>query len=148
METDLIRTLSRNDKVVSSVGRHSAPCGYCRSESNTSVTCGMYVHRMSVDIYQSLVDCGWRRSGCWLYRPIPDETCCNPYPIRLDVHKFQPDKVCPLQEFASFPVSRLQRGRAGCNESELPFHSEACSVKGAWRVVSLNVYGCRGIDVH
>lgn len=95
MESDSIRALSRTDKVVSSVGRHVAPCGYCRSESNTSVTCGMYAHRITVDIYQNLLDCGWRRSGCWLYRPIPDETCCNPYTIRLDVHKFQPDKVLP-----------------------------------------------------
>eukprot|EP00884_Botryococcus_braunii_P016982 jgi/Botrbrau1/3968/Bobra.0365s0041.1 len=92
MEGDAIRALSRSDKLVSSVGRHSSSCGYCHSDGNTSVTCGMYAHRLTVDIYQELLDSGWRRSGCWLYRPIPDATCCNPYTIRLDVHKFKPDK--------------------------------------------------------
>lgn len=35
---------------------------------------------------------GWRRSGRWLYQPAHEYTCCQLVTIRLDVHKFQPNK--------------------------------------------------------
>ena len=49
--------------------------------------------------YQDLLDRGWRRSGQWVYRPLPDKEAacqCHPYTIRLDANKFQPSKVCPF----------------------------------------------------
>ncbi|ACO65052.1 predicted protein, partial [Micromonas commoda] len=42
--------------------------------------------------YQHLIDRGWRRSGNWMYQPVLDRTCCPPYTIRLDVHRFAPTK--------------------------------------------------------
>ena len=42
---------------------------------------------------QELLDRGWRRSGCWLYKPDLCSTCCPPYTIRIDVHRFVPSKV-------------------------------------------------------
>ena len=49
-----------------------------------------------VQAYQELVDCGWRRSGTWLYLPLHGKTCCPCYTHRLDVTKFAPSKVGKL----------------------------------------------------
>lgn len=35
---------------------------------------------------------GWRRSGLWLYQPQYPQSCCRLLTIRLDAHKFAPDK--------------------------------------------------------
>jgi arginine-tRNA-protein transferase len=90
-----VQSPSREDSIVDKCGQYRSHCGYCCDEGDTSVTYGMLAHRLTVDAYQDLLDCGWRRSGCWLYRPITDVTCCPPYTIRLDVHKFKPSKVRP-----------------------------------------------------
>ena len=49
-------------------------------------------------VLQELLNRGWRRSGCWLYKPDLRETCCPPYTIRLDVRRFQPTKARKLQQ--------------------------------------------------
>ena len=59
---------------------------------------GMWAHKLSCEAYQDLLDRGWRRSGQWVYRPLPDKEAacrCHPYTIRLDANKFQPSKVQP-----------------------------------------------------
>ena len=59
---------------------------------------GMWAHKLSCEAYQDLLDRGWRRSGLWLYRPLPDKQAackCHPYTIRLDTAAFQPSKVWP-----------------------------------------------------
>ena len=58
----------------------------------------MWAHKLSCEAYQDLLDRGWRRSGLWLYRPLPDKQAvckCHPYTIRLDTAAFQPSKVWP-----------------------------------------------------
>lgn len=94
--------------VVQYVGENASTCGYCHSEQDTSLLSGLYCHSLRVDQYQQLVDRGWRRSGCSLYKPNMQHTCCPQYTIRLDVSKFSANKVAPL--FAS-SVSLLQMER-------------------------------------
>ena len=51
---------------------------------------------MQSQVYQDLLDRGWRRSGTWLYLPLYNKTCCPCYTHRLDVLKFAPNKVFPI----------------------------------------------------
>ncbi|KAF1768735.1 hypothetical protein GCK72_000548 [Caenorhabditis remanei] len=55
----------------------------------SSVTGGVWAHRMLVDDYAGLLDKGWRRSGKYLYKPNNKVTCCPQYTIRLDVTRFK-----------------------------------------------------------
>lgn len=41
---------------------------------------------------EALIDRGWRRSGCYLYKHEMDKTCCPPYAIRLKASDFVPSK--------------------------------------------------------
>lgn len=79
--------------IVQYMGEGASTCGYCHSNGDTSLSSGMWCHSLTVDQYQQLIDRGWRRSGCYLYKPNMQQTCCPQYPIRLDVHKFQPNKA-------------------------------------------------------
>ncbi|DBA69538.1 TPA: hypothetical protein ACH3X2_012737 [Trebouxia sp. C0005] len=79
--------------IVQFMGESASTCGYCHSNGDTSLSSGMWCHSLTVDQYQQLIDRGWRRSGCYLYKPNMQQTCCPQYPIRLDVHKFQPNKA-------------------------------------------------------
>lgn len=77
--------------VIAGVSEDASLCGYC--EQGISTTNHFYAHRLSVWDYQELLDMGWRRSGCLLYRPILERSCCPPHTIRLDVLKFKPSKA-------------------------------------------------------
>lgn len=79
--------------VVQYIGENASTCGYCHSQEDTSVSSGLYCHSLQVEQYQQLVDRGWRRSGCYLYKPNMQRTCCPQYTIRLDVNKFSANKV-------------------------------------------------------
>jgi len=79
--------------VIEGVSEDVSLCGYC--ERGASATLHFYAHLLSVWDYQALLDLGWRRSGCLLYRPVLERSCCPPHTIRLDVHKFRPSKVRP-----------------------------------------------------
>ena len=82
-------------------GLHSynSSCGYCgngrrgNAGGSTSRTLGGYAYNLSVDEYQCLMERGWRRSGCYVYHPLNNETCCPQYTIRLDTHEYLPNKV-------------------------------------------------------
>ena len=78
--------------IIEDHGVYGSTCGYCKSEQNTFRSHGMSAHVCSVEDYQHLIDRGWRRSGNWMYQPVLDRTCCPPYTIRLDVHRFSPTK--------------------------------------------------------
>jgi arginyl-tRNA--protein-N-Asp/Glu arginylyltransferase len=39
-----------------------------------------------------LLDRGWRRSGCFLYKPEMERTCCPSYTIRLKANDFNCSK--------------------------------------------------------
>uniref|UniRef100_A0A0N4U8I6 Arginyl-tRNA--protein transferase 1 n=1 Tax=Dracunculus medinensis TaxID=318479 RepID=A0A0N4U8I6_DRAME len=49
---------------------------------------GLRVYRILCDHFNQLLDRGWCRSGCYLYKPNMEKTCCPQYTIRLDIHKF------------------------------------------------------------
>nr|XP_043632835.1 arginyl-tRNA--protein transferase 2-like [Erigeron canadensis] len=83
---------NKGESVVVDVGRRRSSCGYCKSGSNTSITHGLWAHSLTVHDYQALLDRGWRRSGCFLYKPEMDKTCCPSYTIRLKASDFVPSK--------------------------------------------------------
>ncbi|KAM0023568.1 putative arginyltransferase [Helianthus debilis subsp. tardiflorus] len=82
----------KSESVVVDVGRRRSSCGYCKSGSNTSITHGLWAHSLTVYDYQALLDRGWRRSGCFLYKPEMEKTCCPSYTIRLKATDFVPSK--------------------------------------------------------
>lgn len=81
-----------NDSVVVEVGRRRNSCGYCKSGGPTSISHGLWARSLTVDDYQALLDRGWRRSGCFLYKPEMEKTCCPSYTIRLKANDFVPSK--------------------------------------------------------
>ena len=66
-------------------------CGYCKSE-NSSISNGMWAHRMTCQDYKDLIDRGWRRSGKYCYKPIMNRTCCPLYTIKCDAAAFHLSK--------------------------------------------------------
>eukprot|EP00887_Chlorella_sp_A99_P004730 scaffold4.g4730.t1 len=77
--------------VVQDYGAHASSCGYCGGAGG-SMSHGMAADRLSVECYQELLDRGWRRSGCWVYRPLHAQTCCQLITIRLDALRFAPSR--------------------------------------------------------
>ncbi|KZC06967.1 Arginyl-tRNA--protein transferase 1 [Dufourea novaeangliae] len=63
-------------------------CGYC----NRRYISGMDAITMEVEDYQALLDRGWRRSGCYYYKPRMDQTCCPSYPINCEALNFKISK--------------------------------------------------------
>lgn len=43
---------------------------------------GMWLHYLSVNDYQNLIDRGWRRSGSYGYKPLLQNACCWMYTIK------------------------------------------------------------------
>ncbi|XP_031253732.1 arginyl-tRNA--protein transferase 2-like isoform X2 [Pistacia vera] len=83
----------RGETVVTDCGTCRSPCGYCKSPGRkTSNTHGLWAYSVTVDDYQDLLDRGWRRSGCFLYKPNMKKTCCPSYTIRLKASDFVPSK--------------------------------------------------------
>ncbi|EPS68999.1 hypothetical protein M569_05762, partial [Genlisea aurea] len=80
------------ESVVVDFGHRRSSCGYCKSGSRTSISHGLWAHSLTVDAYQGLLDRGWRRSGCFLYKPDMEKTCCPSYTIRLKAADFVPSK--------------------------------------------------------
>lgn len=82
------RVIVGGESVVIDHGRMRSSCGYCGSTGSSSVSHGLWAHSITVDDYQELLDRGWRRSGCYLYKPEMDRTCCPSYTIRLKAGDF------------------------------------------------------------
>ncbi|RAL36928.1 unnamed protein product [Cuscuta campestris] len=80
------------ESVVVDYGSRNSSCGYCKSGGPTSASHGLMAIRLSVDDYQALLDRGWRRSGCYLYKPEMESTCCPSYTIRIKADDFVPSK--------------------------------------------------------
>ncbi|KAH0457938.1 hypothetical protein IEQ34_013253 [Dendrobium chrysotoxum] len=80
------------ETVVIDQGQLTSSCGYCKSASFTSISHGLWAQSIKADDYQDLLDRGWRRSGCFLYKPEMESTCCPPYTIRLKACDFVPSK--------------------------------------------------------
>ncbi|XP_017985050.1 PREDICTED: arginyl-tRNA--protein transferase 2 isoform X1 [Theobroma cacao] len=92
MRNEASSSNSREESVVVDCGRRRSSCGYCKSSGRTSVSHGLWAHSITVNDYQDLLDCGWRRSGCFLYKPEMERTCCPSYTIRLKASDFGPSK--------------------------------------------------------
>lgn len=80
------------ETVVVDVGRRRTTCGYCKSGRRSSISHGLWAHSLTISDYQDLLDRGWRRSGCFLYKPEMETTCCPAYTIRLKADDFVPCK--------------------------------------------------------
>jgi len=99
---------------------HKGKCGYCDNKKSTSdrswMTAGFVCPKMGLDVYQSLIDKGWRRCGTYYYRADVDKCCCRPYSIRLEVLKFKirPSHKKALKKFEKF----LNREENNQNEKE------------------------------
>lgn len=85
--------------IISPTGYAKSTCGYCkppgsgkRSSRKSSKSYGIWAHRLSPYLYQTLIDQGWRRSGDYVYKPDLLRTCCAQIPIRLPVADFMPNK--------------------------------------------------------
>ncbi|CAN0909735.1 Arginyl-tRNA--protein transferase 1 [Linum grandiflorum] len=61
-----------------------------------------------------LLDQGWRRSGCFLYKPEMERTCCPSYTIRLRANDFVPSKE---QQRVSRRLQRFLDGTLDGNKS-------------------------------
>ncbi|XVF24103.1 hypothetical protein REPUB_Repub13aG0098500 [Reevesia pubescens] len=83
---------SREESVVVDCGPRRSSCGYCKPSGRTSISHGLWAHSITVNDYQDLLDRGWRRSGCFLYKPEMERTCCPSYTIRLKANDFVPSK--------------------------------------------------------
>ncbi|XPS95143.1 Arginyltransferase [Ascochyta lentis] len=79
-------------------GYSSESCGYCKDASsgqrrpNSRASYYFSSKSLSVDVYQSLVDRGWRRSGTIFYKPDVLRHCCPHYTIRLPAAELKPSK--------------------------------------------------------
>ncbi|KAF8082578.1 hypothetical protein N665_0819s0017 [Sinapis alba] len=80
------------ESIVADCGRNTSTCGYCKSPTRSSISHGLWTERLTVNDYQALLDRGWRRSGCYLYKPEMAKTCCPSYTIRLRASGFLPSK--------------------------------------------------------
>ncbi|KAF5322217.1 hypothetical protein D9619_000501 [Psilocybe cf. subviscida] len=91
-------TAEPGDNVVIAYEPGSSSCGYCspqgqRSEGRTSFKSGsLHAIRISCDIYQRMIDRGWRRSGTYCYKPNLKLSCCPQYTIKLDAKEFTPSR--------------------------------------------------------
>ncbi|XP_022765017.1 arginyl-tRNA--protein transferase 1-like isoform X2 [Durio zibethinus] len=79
MKSEASSSNSRQESVVVDCGSRRSSCGYCKSSGRTSIT-------------HDLLDRGWRRSGCFIYKPEMERTCCPSYTIRLKASDFVPSK--------------------------------------------------------
>ncbi|XWS74816.1 hypothetical protein CRYUN_Cryun01aG0030200 [Craigia yunnanensis] len=92
MKNEASSSNSREESVVADCGRRRSSCGYCKSSDRTSISHGLWARSVTVNDYQDLLDHGWRRSGCFLYKPEMERTCCPSYTIRLKASDFVPSK--------------------------------------------------------
>ncbi|KAL5115999.1 Arginyl-tRNA--protein transferase 1 [Pleosporales sp. CAS-2024a] len=79
-------------------GYSSESCGYCkdaptaRRTPNSRASYYFSSPALAPDVYQALVDRGWRRSGTIFYKPDVLRHCCPHYTIRLPAASFKPSK--------------------------------------------------------
>ncbi|TFL04391.1 arginine-tRNA-protein transferase [Pterulicium gracile] len=118
-----------------SIGQATGPrrssCGYCsppgeRSQADTFVQSGGLVGiQLSCDVYQRMIDRGWRRSGTWCYKPWLEKSCCPQYTIRLDATAFAPSKsqrklITRWNRYVTEGDGSEGRGTSGPNQSAQP----------------------------
>ena len=74
--------------------KHGSDCGYCKGAKPNpgSSSWGIGSLRLSASDYQTMMNRFWRRCGNYIYKYDLENSCCQPYPIRLDVTEFQISK--------------------------------------------------------
>lgn len=95
-------------------------CGYCKSP-DTNFSHGMWAHSLTVQDYQNLIDRGWRRSGCYCYKPTMNQTCCPQYTIKCEALNFKISKSQKkiLKRMTKFLKNELTSDNAGAiNEDQ------------------------------
>lgn len=97
-------------------GFEKGQCGYCDNKKSINnrawITSGFVCNKMSLDVYKSLMDKGWRRCGTYYYKADVDKCCCRPYSIRLNVlkHQIRHSHKKALKKFIKFlnPQQEIQ----------------------------------------
>ncbi|KAM7344930.1 arginyltransferase 1 isoform 2-T2 [Cochliomyia hominivorax] len=77
--------------IVEYYGKQESKCGYCKG-IKSSIGHGMHAYTMSPQVYQELIDRGWRRSGHYCYKQDNTTTCCPCYTIKCDALEFKLSK--------------------------------------------------------
>jgi len=67
--------------------KNSTSCGYCggKKDDPGSASWGIGFTKFSADDYQEMMSRNWRRCGTYCYKYNVEKSCCQPFPIRLDV---------------------------------------------------------------
>ncbi|KAF8115174.1 hypothetical protein N665_0029s0020 [Sinapis alba] len=115
------------ESVIADHGRRRSTCGYCKSPARSSISHGLSAETLTVSDYQALIDRGWRRSGCYLYKHEMDKTCCPSYTIRLKASDFIPSKE---QQRVSRRLERFLEGKLDVQSMEQREHAGASSSLG------------------
>ncbi|KAL0118102.1 hypothetical protein PUN28_009046 [Cardiocondyla obscurior] len=94
-------------------------CGYCKN-SNTNFSHGMWAHSLTVQDYQNLIDRGWRRSGCYCYKPTMNQTCCPQYTIKCEALDFKITKSQKkiLKRMTKFLRNELSSDNEGTSDDQ------------------------------
>ncbi|XP_051122811.1 arginyl-tRNA--protein transferase 2-like [Andrographis paniculata] len=119
----------RGESMVIDVGRRKSTCGYCKSGAYTSISHGLWAESLTVDDYQALLDRGWRRSGCFLYKPDMKKTCCPSYTIRLKASDFVSSKeqIRVQKKMQRFLDGKLDAQKLDKSNAELNTYGGSCS---------------------
>ena len=72
-------------------GENGHKCGYCNNPKG-SFSFGFEAEKYPVEVYEAMMNEGWRRCGDYTYRPNYGKSCCKLHSIRLNVEKFKIDK--------------------------------------------------------
>ena len=67
---------------------------------------------MTVDDYQKLMDRGWRRCGTYYYKWDFEQSCCQPYTIRLREEEF---KISKSQKQVMKTFNKFLKGQIDMN---------------------------------
>ena len=135
-------------------GRSESSCGYCSSPAqNTSVSDGAIAHKLAPRAYDELINFGWRRSGCWIYKPAIGATCCAPFTIRLKCADFAITKSQQkvLKRFEKFLKGEL----AGDAEAPTPKKFSITTARSSfveeefalWKKYQVAVHGDSGEEL-
>lgn len=93
-------------------GENGHKCGYCNNPKG-SFSFGFEAERYPVEIYEAMMNEGWRRCGDYTYRPNYGKSCCKLHSIRLNVENFKIDKKQRqvMRRFRRFLSGEYEQGK-------------------------------------
>lgn len=148
---------AKKEKSIINISYFSLPdsghkCGYCKNKDG-SFTWGFVSEKMLVDDYESLMFKGWRRSGTYFYKPDGQKSCCQLYPIRLDVDKFKMNKAQRkiMKKFNRYLNGETQKDLENDNKMKIvqdkSDDSFACEIKNFLISLIQNLFICHNCDM-